>query len=99
MRLTEVSIAAAAVGIVSIAGCSATVDQTELENAVSQRVQEQAGWAPQQVACPDELEAAADAQARCMVTRPDGSETGATVTVTAVQDGDARFDIQVEQKE
>jgi len=47
------------------------------------------------VSCPDDVEAEVGAETRCTAT-VDGETYGATVTVTAVEDEEALFDVQVD---
>lgn len=79
-------------------GCSSSVDQEELEQVITDRLTEVAGVAPENVECPDDLEAEVDATARCTLTASDGSQIGVTVTVTEVEDNTATFDIIVDDE-
>ena len=86
-------------GPVLLAGCGAgRVAAADVENAVAEQVEQQAGARPE-VTCPDDLEAEVGATARCTLTleQVDG-EYGVTVTVTSVEDDEARFDVEVGQE-
>jgi len=92
-------IAVVLLGPVLLAGCGAgRVAAADVENAVAEQVEQQAGARPE-VTCPDDLEAEVGATARCTLTLElvDG-EYGVTVTVTSVEDDEARFDVEVGQE-
>ena len=83
----------------SIAGCGARhVESGDVATAVADQVEEQAGGRPD-VRCPDDLEAEVGASARCSLTL-DGVDGafGVTVTVTSVEDGQAHFDVRVDDE-
>jgi hypothetical protein len=69
----------------------------DLEERVSTSLTEQVGQAPEDVDCPDDLAAEADAETRCTLTA-DGQTYGVTVTVTSVDGADAQLDIQVDEQ-
>lgn len=91
----------AVVGGIALIGCSvsagASVDREVLEQQVSDSLEAQVGTAPKKVECPDELEPKSGATTRCTLTAPDGSEIGATVTVSEVDGDNVNFDIQVDE--
>ncbi|GAA5146833.1 hypothetical protein GCM10023340_18340 [Nocardioides marinquilinus] len=105
--------AAAVLGLGALAGCSDDGDGNDdggdgesadpvlviedLEERVSTGLTETVGQAPEDVDCPDDLAAEADAETRCTVTA-DGQTYGATVTVTSVDGADAQLDIQVDEQ-
>lgn len=101
MQISRKLFVIAIIGGTAISGCSAsvgggTIDRAELEQQVSDSLEQQVGTAPESVDCPDELAAEPEATTRCTVTAPDGSEIGATVTVTEVEGSNVSFDIQVD---
>ena len=53
------------------------------------------GFRPE-VSCPDDVEAEVGAETRCTAA-VEGATYGATVTVTAVEDDGAEFDVQVDR--
>ncbi len=90
-------LATAATAGALLAGCGeATVDRSDLEREIGDRLTEAVGVAPERVECPDELAAKVDASVRCVLTAPDGSRIGLTVTVTTVNDDTVDFDIVVD---
>ena len=100
MRLTTPSLVLAAA--LALAGCSAsvsvgekTLDKGEVADQIKTQLTQQVGQAPDDVTCPDDLEAKVDASVVCTLT--DGPNTyDVTATVTSVNDdGTADFDIQV----
>ena len=87
-----------------LAGCSFeastggdSVDADTLADEVSSQLAESVGQEPDDVTCSDDLEAEVDAETRCELTAGDQTY-GVTVTVTEVQDGNASFDIQVDDE-
>lgn len=103
VRFSRGLIIIAVIGGVALSGCSASVgggsvDRADLEQEVSQRLEEQVGTAPKQVECSEGLPAEVGAETRCTVTAPDDSQIGATVTVTEVEGNNVSFDIQVDQE-
>lgn len=84
--------------VLSLSACSvstsSSIDADALSDQVSDTVAEQVGQSPDDVSCPDDLEAKVDATTTCVLTV--GEDTiDATVTVTSVKDGTASFDVQV----
>lgn len=71
------------------------VTAEELGEQVSAALADQVGREPDEVSCPEDLEARVDAEARCELS-DSGSTYGVTVRVTSIDDGRAEFDIQVD---
>jgi hypothetical protein len=85
--------------LATLAGCGGGVVRAEnVARSVADQVEAQAGSRPV-VTCPDDLEAAVGATARCRLTLGglDGAY-GVTVTVTGVRDHQASFDVEVDQQ-
>lgn len=77
----------------SLTACSKTIAQGELEDRVTSAIQSELGVAPE-VSCPGDLAAEVDATTECRATDPDtGEEIGLKITVTAVENGTANFDV------
>jgi hypothetical protein len=85
--------------LVLVAGCgSGTVSKGDVAKAAEDSLEQQVGQRPD-VSCPEDLEAKVGASARCTLTADglDGTY-GVTVTVTKVEDDQARFDVQVDSE-
>jgi ABC-type Fe3+-hydroxamate transport system substrate-binding protein len=96
------TIAAAALVLVGLAGCSASVSvgtpqvtAEDVAQQVSDSLGESVGVPPEKVECPDDLDAEIDAELRCVLTDA-GVEYGVTVTVTAVDGKDVDFTVLVD---
>ena len=80
-----------------LTGCGGTVDAGDVATAAEDALEEQVGARPD-IVCPDDLEAEVGAETRCTLTAGDDpAEYGVTVTVTAVDGGDAEFDVVVDE--
>ena len=92
---------ASALAAVAPAACStggpATVDAGRVETEISTALTAEVGFPPDEVSCPDDLEAEPGATTRCEVT-VDGASLGARVEVTSVEGDVAEFDIQVDEE-
>ena len=64
-------------------------------DAVADALEDEVGLRPD-VSCPDDVEAEVGAQTRCTAA-VDGATYGAMVTVTAVDDAGAEFDVHVDR--
>jgi uncharacterized alkaline shock family protein YloU len=103
MRTSQgASIAAAALVLAGLAGCSASVSTgtpqvtaEDVAQQVSDSLGESVGVPPEKVECPEGLDAEVDAQIRCVLT-DQGVEYGVTVTVTAVDGTDVDFNALVD---
>ena len=82
-----------ALGLTACTGTLASDDvATQAEDALEERV----GARPD-IVCPDDLDAEVGAETRCTLTAGDDpTEYGVTVTVTAVDEGEAAFDVEVD---
>lgn len=100
-RLTATA-AAAALAVLALAGCSVSVGSDavptdELEQQVSTVLEQQVGRAPEQIDCPDELDAEVGAETRCTLT-DSGESYGVTVTADEVQDDRVQMTVEVDQE-
>jgi hypothetical protein len=78
----------------ALTGCGSSIEQGELESQVASALEGQTGVSPA-VSCPGDLDAEVDASTECTATEPEtGREFTYRVTVTAVEDGRASFDIR-----
>jgi hypothetical protein len=81
-----------------LTACGLSVAADEGATAAEDALEEQVGARPD-IVCPDDLEAEVGAETRCTLTAGDDpAEYGVTVTVTAVDGGDAEFDVEVDQQ-
>lgn len=78
----------------SLAACSFSVDSDDLETQISNELAELAGYAPEEIDCPDDLEAEVGATTQCVLTH-EGVSLPVDVTVTSVEDRNVAFDIEV----
>ncbi len=81
-----------------MAGCSSpsVLSPDRAAKEISDVLEQQLGKRPDGVACPAEIDAEVGNQMRCELT--DGGDTyGVTVTITSVADGQAKFDIVVDE--
>jgi Domain of unknown function (DUF4333) len=85
--------------LLGAAGCSsARVTASDVAGAVADQVETQTGARPE-VQCPEDLEAEVGATARCTLTLEGvQGEFGVTARVTRVEDGQASFDIAVDEE-
>ena len=92
------TLAALAATVLLLTGCSANaVDADELADEVSTQLEATVGQAPDDVECPEGLDAEVGAETRCTLT--DGDTTyGVSVTATAVEDDEVSFDIAVDEE-
>lgn len=85
----------------SLAGCSLEIGDSgkvpaeQVAQQVSDQLEARVGRAPDAVECPEDLAAEVGATLRCTLTDGD-DEIGVDVEVTAVDDSDVTFDIQVD---
>lgn len=83
---------------VLLLGCSTTTKKVSAGDAaqqISDVLEDETGQRPDEVTCPEDLEAEVGATMRCELT--DGEATyGVTIGVTEVEDGVATFDIEVD---
>jgi hypothetical protein len=79
-----------------LTGCGGTLDGDAVAEEAANVLTEQVGARPE-VACPDGLEEEVGAETRCTAT-VDGQTYGVTVTVTALDDESADFDVVVDRQ-
>ena len=80
-----------------LTACGLTVAADEVATAAEDALEEQVGTRPD-IVCPEDLEAEVGAETRCTLTAGDDpTDYGVTVTVTAVDGGDAEFDVEVDR--
>lgn len=87
-------------GLLLLSACGGgakAVSQAEVEKQVSEQLAAQVGQTPDSVDCPGDLSAEKGTTMRCSLTA--GTDTlGVTLTVTAVEGTNVKFDIQVDEK-
>jgi hypothetical protein len=95
---------ALAVSVIALTGCSGevsvggnAVEQADLEQVVSDELEEIVGEAPDSIDCPGDLDAEVGAELRCVLTAG-GDRIGVSVTVTTVEGDNVDFDIQVDDE-
>lgn len=74
-----------------------TVDKDQVAEEVSNQLAQQAGRKPDSVTCPQNLKGKVGATLRCELV-DNGQTWGVTVTVTAVEGSDVKFDIKVDDQ-
>jgi hypothetical protein len=96
-RLTM--LAATPLLLVGLSACGANVLPADsAAESAEDSLEEQFGVRPD-ISCPEDLEAEVGAEARCVLTGGDDpTEYGVTITVTSVADGNADFDVQVDEQ-
>ncbi len=98
MRRPVVIISAlASAAALALTGCGSSVDSAEVEDQISSALEDQIGAAPDDVSCPDDLDAEVGSKTRCELTA-DGTTYGVSVEVTSVEGDVAQFDIQVDEE-
>lgn len=73
---------------------SAMVPGTHYAQEAERVLEHQVGKPISKIECPERVELEPNGEFRCTLTTPDGTELGATVTMT---DGDGGFDIKVDE--
>jgi hypothetical protein len=81
--------------VVCLVACAAPLPPQDVSDAVADAFEGELGFRPD-VNCPDDVEAEVGAEGRCTAA-VDGATYGATVTVTAVDDDGAEFDVRVDR--
>ena len=89
--------AAALALVLGLSGCSSSVESSDVEEQISQQLEKQIGQAPDDVKCPNDLDAKEGAEERCTLT-VEGQEFGVSVKVTKVDGNDVNFDISVDDE-
>ena len=101
MRRILIAAATMLAAVLLASGCNAsvsvgkkTVSKDQVAQQISDQLTKQIGQTPDDVTCPDDLEAKVGATLTCVLT--DGSDQyDVAVKVTSVKDGKADFSIQV----
>lgn len=89
--------------VVVLAGCTVSPTPTEemppdeLSAQVSTMLEEQVGYAPESVDCPDPLPVEEGRSVRCTLTDA-GLTYGVTATVASATDGDVRLEVDVDDE-
>jgi hypothetical protein len=81
--------------IVGVAGCHSgppTVNKSDVQNQISAKMTDAAGNKPDTVTCPSDLTATVGAKLDCEM-KIKGKPFGVNVTVTSVDNGQAKFDM------
>lgn len=99
-----VALAAGCAGFL-LAGCSAqvsvntnpSIDKATLEQGISDTLARQVGHKPDSVTCPGPLAAKVGQSERCVLAAG-GTRYGVTATISSYQNGDAHYDVQVDQQ-
>lgn len=85
----------AALGLLTGCGSTPSVSSSDAAQQIADALEGKTGQRPDEVSCPEDLEAEIGASIRCALS--DGDETyGVTISVTDVTDGVATFDIVVD---
>ncbi len=94
---------AAAVAALTLTGCSfessvggRSVDEADLEQRISEILEEEVGQAPEEIDCPGDLDAEVDATMECTLN-DSGESYPVSVVVTGVDEDteQVRFDVEV----
>ncbi|MDT9592074.1 DUF4333 domain-containing protein [Nocardioides zeae] len=86
----------AAGAALALTACSAgSVESDDVEDKISSELTQQTGTEPDEVDCPEDLDAEEGATMTCVLTAEDGSTIDVDVEVTEVDGNDVSFDIQV----
>ena len=81
-----------------LTACGLTLPADDVASQAENALEEQVGARPD-IVCPEDLEAEVGAETRCTLTAGDDpAEYGVTVTVTAVDGGEAEFDVEVDRQ-
>jgi hypothetical protein len=94
-RRLALLVAVPLVGI-GLTACTGTLPSDDVATQAENALEEQVGARPD-IVCPEDLDAEVGAETRCTLTAGDDpTEYGVTVTVTAVDGGQAQFDVEVD---
>jgi hypothetical protein len=77
-----------------LAGCGSTIRPEGAAQSVVDLVNEQTGFEPKDVTCPDGVDAKEGTEFECKFTGPEGKEYTAHMRVTKVEGDDVEFHIQ-----
>lgn len=78
----------------TLSGCSSAVPQADVEDQISTLLEDEIGQAPEDVSCPEDLNAEKGAKMTCTTTI-EGDEYDVAVNVTSVEGDTANFDIEI----
>ncbi|CPU54748.1 DUF4333 domain-containing protein [Mycobacteroides abscessus] len=102
MRFLLVPAATVALAAI-LPGCSSNVSvsamgvsKEQLADQTKQKLTAKVGVEPKSVVCDGPLDAKVGATQRCVLTAPDDSRIGVTVTASKVEGSTVEFDIQVD---
>lgn len=89
----------AAGSLLLLAGCGeAEVSTGDLEREVITQLEQSVEAEIKAVDCEEPLPAEVDASVRCVLTAPDDTQIGLTVTTTSIEGDNVRFGVQVDQE-
>ena len=93
-RRAAAAAAVAALALTASACGEEVVSKDEVQDEVSNLIQQQAGAKPKSVDCPEDLKAEKGEKMRCKVTAG-GQDVNADVTVTSVDGDKANFSVEI----
>jgi hypothetical protein len=104
MLLTvRTTLAGVACALVTLAGCSVnvgsdpTISKDNLQQGIMDALEKSVGKRPDSVSCPGPVKAKAGESIRCELSAG-RARYGLTATVTSYDDGNARYQVKVDQK-
>lgn len=97
MRKFSIAIVATALPLMTLTGCTGSVPKSDVETTIADKLEEQTGMRPENVECPEDLEAKEGATMRCEL-KDSGVKLGVKVNVTEVDGDTAKFDIEVDDE-
>ena len=99
-RFRATSLLPVVLGSLVLVGCSSSsevsVSKEKLATTIADKLEQQVGEKPDRVDCPDDLPGKVGKSVTCELAAQDGSTVGVTATVTSVEGGSVKFDIQVD---
>ena len=93
----RLAVALAAMALATACSTTPEVAEGDLEQEISDRLEDQVGTAPDDVDCPGGLEGKVGETQRCTLTAGN-DELGVDVEVTSVEGEQVGFDIQVDEQ-
>lgn len=103
LRTTSLPALAASCAGLLLAGCSvsagvaANIDKATLEHGITDTLTKKVGRKPDSVTCPGPLKAEVGQSERCVLVG-DGTRYGVTATITSYQNGNAQYDVKVDEQ-
>ena len=85
--------------VLVVVGCGAgekVLPKEDVEKGSRDALTKAVGKAPQSVSCPEDLDAKVGASERCTLTDDQGNKLGMTVSVKAVKDDNATYEVTVD---